>query len=234
MLSPEERALMADLKDRLIELYVERDETAKTGDRDRVRDLQSEIEDVAAPLSGYLPLGDPRIGLKTIVQLHKNYFRKKGEKLVNVQPVVLSAARSLTTDRTFVVITCSRTHVRAGGSGDAGDYLIYDGGRMFARAAGMDYSPRSDSASSQTRISSPAGTSKAARIRGRIRDWVQHGRQPNGSHALHRRVRCIYLRPSRCHCVSSPAKAGHRRRDQGKEIRLRRPHCTQARRTFRY
>ncbi len=48
MLTPEERALITDLKDRLIELYVERDEAAKTGDRDRVRDLQSEIEDVAA------------------------------------------------------------------------------------------------------------------------------------------------------------------------------------------
>ena len=69
MLTPEERALITDLKDRLIELYVERDEAAKTGDRDRVRDLQSEIEDVAAhrgrgrSVSGYPPLGNPRIGL---------------------------------------------------------------------------------------------------------------------------------------------------------------------------
>ena len=48
MLTPEERALITDMKDRLIELYVERDEAAKTGDRDRARDLQTEIEHVAA------------------------------------------------------------------------------------------------------------------------------------------------------------------------------------------
>jgi hypothetical protein len=47
MLTPEERAPVTDMKDRLIELYVERDEAAKTGDRDRVRDLQTEIEHVA-------------------------------------------------------------------------------------------------------------------------------------------------------------------------------------------
>ena len=34
MLTPEERAPITDMKDRLIELYVERDEAAKTGDRD--------------------------------------------------------------------------------------------------------------------------------------------------------------------------------------------------------
>jgi hypothetical protein len=47
MLTPEERPLITDMKDRLIELYVERDEAAKTGGRDRVRDLQTEIEHVA-------------------------------------------------------------------------------------------------------------------------------------------------------------------------------------------
>ncbi len=36
------------MKDHLIELYVERDEAAKIGDGDKVRELQSEIEHVAA------------------------------------------------------------------------------------------------------------------------------------------------------------------------------------------
>jgi len=48
VLTPEERALITDMKDHLIELYVERDEAAKIGDGDRVRELQSEIEHVAA------------------------------------------------------------------------------------------------------------------------------------------------------------------------------------------
>ena len=48
MLTPEECALITYMKDRLIELYVERDEAAETGDRDRVRDPQTEIEFAAA------------------------------------------------------------------------------------------------------------------------------------------------------------------------------------------
>jgi hypothetical protein len=48
MLTPEERALATDMADRLIELYVERDEARTDKDWDRAHDLQAEIDEVAA------------------------------------------------------------------------------------------------------------------------------------------------------------------------------------------
>ena len=46
MLTPEERALLTDTQDRLIELFVRRDEAVRAADWFRVRDLESQIEDV--------------------------------------------------------------------------------------------------------------------------------------------------------------------------------------------
>ena len=48
MLTPEERALITDMQDHLIELYVARAEATKTGDSDRARELQREIAHVTA------------------------------------------------------------------------------------------------------------------------------------------------------------------------------------------
>jgi hypothetical protein len=47
MLTPEERALITAMNDRLVKLYVESAEAEKAGDRDRARELQTEIEGVA-------------------------------------------------------------------------------------------------------------------------------------------------------------------------------------------
>jgi hypothetical protein len=48
MLTMEERALATHIGDRLIELYVERDEAVLAGEIDRVHDLQAEIDEAAA------------------------------------------------------------------------------------------------------------------------------------------------------------------------------------------
>ena len=48
MLTPEERALVTDIGDKLLDLYVKRDETILDGNLDRVQRLQTEISDVAA------------------------------------------------------------------------------------------------------------------------------------------------------------------------------------------
>jgi hypothetical protein len=45
MLTPEERTLLTDMQDRLIDLFVQRDEAVRAADRLRVQDLQSQIED---------------------------------------------------------------------------------------------------------------------------------------------------------------------------------------------
>ena len=46
MLTPEERALLTETQDRLIDLLVQQDEAKTAEDWDRVRDLRAEIEDV--------------------------------------------------------------------------------------------------------------------------------------------------------------------------------------------
>ena len=48
MLTPEERALVTDIADRLLDLYVQRDEAILDGNLDRAHRLQAEISDVAA------------------------------------------------------------------------------------------------------------------------------------------------------------------------------------------
>lgn len=48
MLSPEERALLTNVQDRLLELYVRKDEAIAAGDCAEVRALQREIVDVEA------------------------------------------------------------------------------------------------------------------------------------------------------------------------------------------
>jgi hypothetical protein len=45
-LTPEERAQVLDIQDRLIELFVDRGEAAATGNRSRVDALQGEIDDL--------------------------------------------------------------------------------------------------------------------------------------------------------------------------------------------
>ena len=50
MLTPEERALLMEQQDRLIELLTERQEFTKVEDWDRVRELQAEIEDAQGQL----------------------------------------------------------------------------------------------------------------------------------------------------------------------------------------
>ena len=50
MLTPEERTLMIEQQDRLIELLTERQEFTKAEDWDRVRELQAEIEDAQGQL----------------------------------------------------------------------------------------------------------------------------------------------------------------------------------------
>jgi molybdenum-dependent DNA-binding transcriptional regulator ModE len=44
MLTPEERALVTDIGDRLLELYEERDEARTAADNDRVREAQRQID----------------------------------------------------------------------------------------------------------------------------------------------------------------------------------------------
>ncbi len=48
MLSPEERALLTKVQDRLLELYVRKDEAMAAGDCAEVRALQREIVDAEA------------------------------------------------------------------------------------------------------------------------------------------------------------------------------------------
>jgi hypothetical protein len=45
MLTLEERALATDIADRLIELYIDREEARRAEDWDRMRDLQATIEE---------------------------------------------------------------------------------------------------------------------------------------------------------------------------------------------
>jgi hypothetical protein len=45
MLTTEECALVNDIGDRLLELYVERDDAVSDGDLDRAHQLQAEIDD---------------------------------------------------------------------------------------------------------------------------------------------------------------------------------------------
>ena len=48
MSTSEERALVTEIQDRLIELYVEQDEARRAEDRDRARELQVEIDKATA------------------------------------------------------------------------------------------------------------------------------------------------------------------------------------------
>ena len=48
MLTSEDRALVTELQDRLIELYVQQDEAARTKGRDRGHELQVEIDKAIA------------------------------------------------------------------------------------------------------------------------------------------------------------------------------------------
>jgi hypothetical protein len=48
MLTAEERALVTDIGDKLLDLYAKRDEAVTFGDLDRVYRLQAEINEVAA------------------------------------------------------------------------------------------------------------------------------------------------------------------------------------------
>jgi len=51
MLTPEERTLMIEQQDRLIELLTERQEFTKAEDWDRVRELQADIDDAQGQLA---------------------------------------------------------------------------------------------------------------------------------------------------------------------------------------
>jgi hypothetical protein len=48
MLTAEERALVTDIGDTLLDLYARRDEAIQNGDLDRLQGLQAEITDTAA------------------------------------------------------------------------------------------------------------------------------------------------------------------------------------------
>ena len=48
MSTSKERALVTEIEDRLIELYVQQDEARRTEDRDRERELQVEIDKATA------------------------------------------------------------------------------------------------------------------------------------------------------------------------------------------
>ena len=50
MLTPEERALLVEQQDRLIDLFVQRQEASKVEDWTRVRELQTEIDDAQGQL----------------------------------------------------------------------------------------------------------------------------------------------------------------------------------------
>jgi hypothetical protein len=51
MLTPEERALLIEQQDRLIELLTERQEFTKAEDWDRARELQADIDDAQGQLA---------------------------------------------------------------------------------------------------------------------------------------------------------------------------------------
>jgi hypothetical protein len=48
MSTSEERLLVTEIQDRLIELFVEQDEARRAEDRDRARELQTEIDKTTA------------------------------------------------------------------------------------------------------------------------------------------------------------------------------------------
>jgi len=48
MLTPEERALVTDIGDKLLDLYARRDDAITDGDLDRAQGLQAEIAETAA------------------------------------------------------------------------------------------------------------------------------------------------------------------------------------------
>jgi hypothetical protein len=48
MLTPEERALVTDIGDKLLDLYAQRDGAILDGDLDRVQGLQAEITEASA------------------------------------------------------------------------------------------------------------------------------------------------------------------------------------------
>jgi hypothetical protein len=45
MFTAEERALLTDISDKLLDLYAKRDEAVQDGDLDRVHELQTELEE---------------------------------------------------------------------------------------------------------------------------------------------------------------------------------------------
>jgi hypothetical protein len=58
MLTVEERALATDMADRLIELYVYRDRARALDDYCRIRELQAEIDEIAAERQELLESGE--------------------------------------------------------------------------------------------------------------------------------------------------------------------------------
>jgi hypothetical protein len=54
MLTAEERALVTDIGDKLLDLYAKRDEAVLDGNLDRVHRLQAEITDVATQRQGII------------------------------------------------------------------------------------------------------------------------------------------------------------------------------------
>lgn len=58
MLTPEERALVIEQQDRLIELLTERQESSKAEDWDHARELQTEIDDAQGQLEIIRQLDD--------------------------------------------------------------------------------------------------------------------------------------------------------------------------------
>jgi hypothetical protein len=58
MLTVEERALATDMADRLIELYVYRDRARALDDWSRIRELQAEIDEIAAERQELLESGE--------------------------------------------------------------------------------------------------------------------------------------------------------------------------------
>ena len=58
MLTPEERALVIEQQDRLIELLTEKQESSKAEDWDRVHELQTEIDDAQGQLEIIRQLDD--------------------------------------------------------------------------------------------------------------------------------------------------------------------------------
>ena len=62
MLTPEERALVIEQQDRLIELLTEKQESSKAEDWDRVHELQTEIDDAQDQLEIIRQLDDAAPG----------------------------------------------------------------------------------------------------------------------------------------------------------------------------